>query len=68
MIIGPDSAKKGILLFILIAIAVVDFIACMNNAVEAKINGALVALGIVGYAFYLYRKWNKESAKKYKKQ
>lgn len=67
MIIGPDSIKKFGILFVLVLAGVVDFIAAMNNAVVAKINGAVVSLALVGLAVYLYVKWSKESEKKYKK-
>lgn len=67
MIIGPDSIKKFGILFVLVLAGVVDFIAAMNNAVVAKINGAVVSLTLVGLAVYLYVKWSKESEEKYKK-
>ena len=67
MIIGPDSIKKFGILFVLVLAGVVDFIAAMNNAVVAKINGAVVSLALVGLAVYLYVKWSKESEEKYKK-
>lgn len=67
MIIGQDSIKKFGILFVLVLAGVVDFIAAMNNAVVAKINGAVVSLALVGLAVYLYVKWSKESEEKYKK-
>lgn len=65
MIIGPDSAKKFAILAGLTLAGVADFIATMNNVVVARINGAVISLALVGTAIYLYRKWSKESDKKY---
>lgn len=68
MIIGPDSIKKFGILAALVVAGVVDFIAAMNNVIVARINAAVIALGLVGTAIYLYCKWSKESEEKYKKQ
>lgn len=46
MIIGPDSIKKFGILAALVVAGVVDFIAAMNNVVVARINAAVIALGL----------------------
>ncbi len=65
MIIGQGSFKKFAVLFILVLAGVADLIATFNNVVVAEINGAVISLGFIGLAFYLYKKWSKESQAKY---
>lgn len=68
MIIGPNSFKKMCILAVLVMAGVADFIAAMNNAVVAKVNAAVISVGFILTAVWLYRKWSKESEELYKNQ
>ena len=68
MIIGPNSFKKMCILAVLVLAGVADFIAAMNNAVVAKVNAAVISVGFILTAVWLYRKWSKESEELYKNQ
>lgn len=66
MITVKDSFKKGAALFCLVLLGVIDFIATMNNVAVARTNGAIISVGLIATAVWLFIKWSKDSETKNK--